>query len=899
VEWKTRIRAAFGTAAHVPEEDVLDELAQHASASYEAARAEGLSHEEADRVVSDHLDRWRRDAAALHHKSDRPTVVEAPPADAPSHTAGLAHDVRYAARLLRRQSRYAAVTAVTMALGIAATTVLFSVTWGVLMKPLPWRDAGRLVVLKETRGGNQPRFGAFSNAAYLAWRDRKTTIEELAAWSQRTVTLAGAGEPERIRITAASASLFDVLDARPLLGSVFRQEDELSTQGAIVLSERLWRRRFGADPGALGRLVQLDGQAFTIIGVLPDAVAYPDRQALAWVPLRVMPATGNSLSVFNALARLSPGATPAQAAAEGTARGRFAPDSGMTAMAIFGGRGPIEVSAVPLREALTSDVRRPLVVMLIAVGLLLVTATANVASLQLARATTRRRELAIRAALGAGRLRVMRQLLVESLLLGTAGGGAGLLLALLLHRLLPFLLPSDFPRLDDLGLDVVVILFSCLLSLVTSIIFGVLPAVRLRGLNLVESLVEDGTSAVGGGSRSRTARARLVIMAAQVAIACVLLVGASLLGRSFLALLTADRGYDPAGVLTARVWLPSTMYTPERRYLLVRQILARLDGTAGVSDAAFTTEQPLTPGGSTSAFTLRSPRAEGGTLSVQASPRIVSPRGFAALGMRVVAGRSFADSDTETSEPVVIVNRAFARRYLGDAPLGAKLPMGVGYRTEGVEATLVGIVDDVRYLTAADASQPEIYYSYRQFENRLPAPVVTLLVRTHGDPAALAAAMRTAIREADDRLVPDAVVTLEDRMLTSLARPRLYAILLGSFGILALGVATVGLFAVLSYTVAQRSRELAVRTALGARPIDIIRLVLHQGLAVTAAGLVVGLLASVALARSIAALLYGVTPHDGVTYALVPIVVLVMASAACFAPARRASRLDPLQTLRR
>ena len=897
MDWTSRILAAFAGSAHAPGHDVMEELAQHARAMYDAARAEGLSHEEADGRVTVQLDRWRRDAATLCRMPGRAPAVQPPHTGSSTNFSGLAQDIRYAGRLLRRQPRYALLVGLTMALGIGASTLLFSVTYGVLMKPLPWPHADRLVLLEETRGGNPPRFGSFSNAAYHAWREDAATIEGIAGWSQRTVTLAGTGDPERLRVTTATASLFRVLGARPLIGSLFDEKDEVADD-VVVLSEGLWRQRFGADSRVLGRIVRLDGRAHRVVGVLPDDLAYPDRLTRAWVPLRITPTSGNSLSMFNAIARLRPGSTAAQAASEGTARGRHAPDTGMTTMAIFGGRGPIAVSATPLLEALTTDVRRPVVVLLIAVGLLLVTATSNVASLQLARATTRQREMAIRAALGAGSARVARQLLVESLLLGLAGGGAGLLLAGLLHRLMPSVLPADFPRVNDLRVDSMVVAFALLVSVTTSVVFGLLPALRVRRLDLVASLAEDGNSPVGAGRRSHAAEARALIMAIQVAIACVLLVGASLLGRSFVALVTADRGYEPSGVLTARLSLPESLYAPERRYAIVERILTRLGAMPAVTGAALTSELPLTPGGSTSAFTLRSRHVDGGVATVQASPRIVSPRCFAVMGMRVIAGRGFAESDTDAAPPVAVVNRAFARRYLGDSALGAKLPMGLGYQADDAEATVIGVVDDVRYVTAADSTQPEMYYSYRQFKGRVTVPVVTLLVRTDGDPRALATALRAAVREADDGLVPDAVALLEDRVLTTIARPRLYAILLGGFAIIALVVAAVGLFAVLSYAVAQRSRELAVRTALGARPIDIIRLVLGHTLAVTCVGLVAGLLGSLALARSIGTLLYGITPHDGITYAGVSVILIVVAAAASFAPARRAARLDPLRALR-
>jgi putative ABC transport system permease protein len=898
MNWTARVRRALEQAAPVPEDDVIEELAQHARAMYDAARADGCSEDEADRRVAGMLGVWTKESRGLHHRARRPAAVAPPPAVSASWFTGLAHDVRYAARLLRRQPRHSLVAIVTMALGLGATTVLFSVAYGVLMKPLPWPNGDRIVVIKETRGGTPPRFGDLTNAAYLAWREDAATIEQVAAWSQRLVTMTGAGEADRIRVTAGTASLFAVLGVRPLLGTFFEPKDE--TAAVAVLSERLWRERFGADLGVLGRSIQLDGQAHTIVGVLPDAHAFPDRQARAFVPFAVRSAAGNSLSLFNAVAVLGPGVSPAQAAAEGTARGRFAADTGMTTRAIFGNGGPIEITARPMRDALGADVRRPLIVLLIAVGLLLVTATANVASLQLARAVARRREMSIRAALGAGSVRVLRQLLVEGILLGVIGGVAGLALAWLLNQSLPSLLPADFPRPDALGVDAVVVAFALAASVGTGIAFGILPVLRVRRLNPVEALAEDGAAPVGGGTRSRTARARLLVIAGQVAIASVLLVGASLLGRSFLALLDADRGYDVTDVLSARLSMPATIVpAPERRYAIVDRVLERLAATPGISEPSFTSELPLTPGGSTSAFDLKSPKADGGVVTVQASPRIVSPRYFRALSIRTVAGRVFSEADTDASELVVVVNQAFARRYLGDTPLGAKLPVVAYERPKGVtESTVVGVVDDARYPLSAENVRPELYYSHQQFGGRLPVQNITLLAKTLQRTGAGRSALAAAVREADPRLVADAVIPLEDRLILTLARPRLYATLLAGFAAFALIIAAVGLYGVLSYAVSERTRELAIRSALGARRADILRLVLRQGLSVTVAGLAAGMTVSLWLTTLLASELYGVVPHDAFTFVAVPALLLAIAALACFLPAHRAASLDPIRALK-
>lgn len=901
MNWNAVVRAIFERQGHAPDPDVVEELAQHAAATYEKARAEGADQAEARRLVREQLQAWCRDARLLRRRPRRPAAVE-PPSTGGGRLAGLAQDVRYAARVLGRQPGHTLVAILTLALGIGATTALFGVADGVLLAPLPWPNAGRIVRLSETREGGTNRFGdILTNATYLAWQEDPQTLEAIAGYRRDRVTLTGAGEPERLRAAAVTPSLFPMVGATPRIGELFGPPDD--QRRVAVLSYGLWRQRFGGDPEVIGRLVQLDGQAYEIVAVMPREFAFPDRETRAWLPFHVRPVVGDdpnarSLSMFTGLGRLRDGVTPAQAAAEGTARGRAAPDLGMVGIAVFGTKGPATVAAVPLLDSMTADVRPAILVFLVAVGLLLVTATANVASLQLARATARQRETAIRSALGAGRGRLARQLLVESSLLGLAGGVAGLLLAARLNQVLPSVLPVGFPRLDMIAIDLRVATFALVISLATGVLFGLLPLWQTRRLDLVTALAEDGLAPVGGGGRARLARARALIMTGQIAIACVLLVGAALLGRSFLALLKADRGYDTTNVLTASLSMPNESFTPARRAQLLGGLLERLDAQAGVRHAAISNVLPLTGGEALMGFTMPARDGSTGPIEAQAMVRTISPDYFDALGVRLVAGRPFALTDTVASQPVVIVNRTFAERYLGDAPVGQALPVNASGSENRPPSIVVGVADDVRHRSATDPPQAELYFCYLQRESGYGSPEAYITVRTAADPTAFVQTLRALVRDQDGMLALDAVMTMSDRVWSSLEEPRLYALLLGGFAFCALAIAGVGLFGVLSYSVAQRRREIGVRTALGATPAAIVRLVARQGLTMTAIGVAAGLLASAWLAGLLGAFLYGVSAHDAVSFVAVPLVLLLVALIACAVPARRAARVDPQRVLR-
>jgi putative ABC transport system permease protein len=907
-DWKPRLQRVFDDHGHACDADVLEELCTHAATEYDALRARGSDASEAERRVDDLIGVWVREAADLHRRPKRASVIPLSSAGGVP-LPGLLQDLRYGIRLLRRQPGFAAVAILTMALGIGATTMLFSVAYGVLLKPLPWADAAQLVRVTETREGRTGRvLGTVSNGTFLAWRDHRSTIEDIGGWLTQTATLTGAGDPVRVSLIPTTPSLFRILRVHPQIGRLFNEGEGASNQpGAVILSYGLWHERFGGRSDVVGQVLQLNDRQYTIVGVMPRDFAFPDPETRAWTAWSVPPVVGNGGVlvgvIFRSIARLRSGVTPEQAAAEATSRARSTPDMGLAARALFGAAGSIDVSAVPESQAITADVKPAILVLLAAVALLLITATANVASLQLARATVRRREMAVRAAIGAGHRRIVRQLLIESAIIGLCGGAGGLALAAGLQRLLPRLVPDGFPRLDAVALDMPALLFALAVSALASVACGLVPAWHTRRVNLVETLSEDGVASIGGVRRSPAARTRALIMVGQVAIACLLLVGATLLTRSFVAMVGADRGYDPVNVLTARLPLPAG-YPTERRGQLLETLVERLRALPGVTHAAYGSGLPLVSAGGFLAFNMPSPSNPDVEIEVQATQRLVSPDYFAAMRVRLVEGRALSEADTEAAPPAIVVNRTFARQYLGAHPLGVRIPQR-GPRAGGVrfiqdaDWEIVGVVDDMRQGSVEEPVQPEIFASLKQI---LPSSVRSfdpiLVVRTVADPTTYVSPLRSLLHEAAPMLALDSVMTMEARVMTSLEKPRLYAAVLAWFGVFALLVAGVGLFGVLSFGVAQRTREIGVRSALGAQPRDIVALVLHQAVWIVGIGVLVGLAAALAGVRLLSAFLYGISPHDAVTFVAVPSVIVAIAVIACLVPARRAAKVDPLTALR-
>ena len=815
-------------------------------------------------------------------------------------------ELRDALRTIRRQPWFAALAVLTMALGVGAVTVLFALVYAVLLKPLPWPDSERLVRVVESRGGQAPRVrGTISNATFNAWYGDAATLDAIGGWRIVAATLnAGGGDPVRLQTAAVTPSLFTVLRTAPHLGRVFVEDDgrpggNFASRDLIVLSFGLWTSVFGARPEIIGSPVTVNGRPHTIVGVMPRDFAFPNRAIQAWTPWAVpsVVADGGArrMTIFSAIARLRDGVSVLQASAEATSRARSAPDPGLAAVAMFGDKGPADLTVLPAIDMMTSEVRPALLLILGGVLLLLLTSTANVASLQLARATTRRREFAIRTAIGAPAARLTRQLTAESTVLGVLGGGVGFVLAVAVVRVLPSLLPSDFPRVDDIVVDARSAAVSAVLSVAAGIACSLLPAFHARRLNVVDALADAGFTG-GGLLRSPTVRARSIIMTAQVAVACVLLVTAALLTRSFVALVDSDRGYEPRNLLTAHLPLPSD-FPVARRTALLETIAARMQSVAGVSGVGFGNALPLVTSGGFRAFRMRPPNAAA-DVDVNTMQRVVSPGYFAAMGVRLISGRIFTTGDSMTSRPVVIVNRTFAATYLGPQPLGAIVPNLGMCRGDNDEWEVVGVVDDMRQAAVTDAPQAEIFMPYAQIGCPAAVSEPIVVVRATGDPTAHASTLRGVLRQEEPSFAFGSMMTMDERVMSTLAKPRLYAIVVVGLGTFALVIAAVGLFGVLSYSVAQRAREIGLHMALGARPVNVLRLLLRQVLVIAAMGIGAGLWLSFATSRWIVSMLYGVGPHDVATLLGVVLLLAVAITVAALIPALRALRIDPVRVLR-
>lgn len=798
-------------------------------------------------------------------------------------------DLRHGARLLRRNPGLALTAVFTLALGIGANTAIFSLVSGILLKPLPYPDADRLVRVWEDPGDN-PRNNV-NPRNYADWRASDHIFSSTAAFSSTSLSLTGEGEPERVVCANATASFFAALGIAPLHGRAFLAgEDEAGSERVVVLSHRLWARRFASDPSAIGKSLELDGESYTIIGVMPEDFRFP-RAAELYRPLVFTPGmlaqTSRGSHYLGTVARLRDGVTVEEAQAE---------------MSVFYGRlreqypdqlARWSVHVYPMLDDTVGGARLALVVLFGAVAMVLLIACANVAALLIARGLARRREIAVRAALGAGPWRIARQFLGESLLIALLGGAAGLLAGYGGLRLLIYLEPENLPRLDEASIDARVLLFTLGISVLTALVAGIGPAIAAARASVNEAL-KDGGARSGGASRARRWRRALVVV--EAAMAVVLLAGAGLMMRSFARVISVEPGFRAEGVLTMRVALPRRAYAEtHQRVDFYRRVVESVRTLPGVEAAAFVSDPPVS--GSEGLWENR--------FDVEGRPipppgqmlfsylRWVTPDYFRALGIRLVRGRLIDDRDLADRPWVVVIDERMAQKFFaGEDPIGKRIMIYSGPNEQMRE--IIGIVSAVRATALEQEPEPHMYVPYYQ----TPQGYATLLVRASSEPENLAAAVKGAIRGVDPRQPVYAVSTMEELIAETIEARRFNMLMLGLFAAVALLLAGVGIYGVISYSVSERRQEIGVRMALGASRGDILRLVVGEGMRLALSGIVVGLGGAAALMGVLRNLLFGVSPYDPVTMGAISIVLGAVAAAACYLPARRALRTDPMIALR-
>ena len=802
----------------------------------------------------------------------------------------LIQDVRYGLRMLLKNPGFSAIAVLTLALGIGANSTLFSVVNGVLLRPLPFPNSDRLAAVWEfvpEKGWNRE---PFSYPDFTDWREQTKSFEKMAAFSYVGATLEEGGSAEFVTGAAVSADLFPLLSARPQLGRVFTaEEDRPGASRVVVLSHGFWERRFHSSPEVLGKTILLDGESCTVVGVMPETFNFPilGSPRSFWVPLVTDPDTRERLELrsnhyLSAVGLLKQGIGPLQAEADLDTIAR------RLEVAYPGTNHLMRARVLPLQEELVGDVRSALLVLLGAVGFVLLIACANIANLLLARASSRQKEIAIRAALGAGWGRIARQLLVESLLLSLTGGAVGLLVAVWGEDLVVRLAPGAIPRVGEIGLDMRVFGFTLGVSLLTGILSGLAPALRAARSSLDPDLREGRGGEAEGWKRNRV---RALLVVSEVALSLVLLAGAGLMLRSFERLSGVQPGFNPENVLTMKLSLPDARF-PEaaQRIALFDRLLEQVRAVPGIRSAAVVFTLPLGGNNRSNSFRIPDhPSPDGNDPDV--NYRSISPDYLTAMGIPLLKGRAFSAQDGATAPPVALVNESFARRiFPGVDPVGKIIETDEGSTRR---REIVGVVGDVRFDSLDAPLQPEYYVPYPQG----PEPAVTLVVKALKDPSSLAATLREQVRSLDHSLPLYSVHTMEEYLSSSVANRRLIATLLGSFAGVALALAATGLYGVLAYSVTRRTREIGIRVALGARPGDVLKLVVAQGMLLTVTGLGIGLAGALLLTRFLSGLLFGVGATDPLTFAGVSALLAAVALLACYLPARRAARVDPVTAL--
>ncbi len=804
-------------------------------------------------------------------------------------------DIKYAARGLAKHKAFTAVAVITLALGIGANTAIFSVVNELLLRPLPYADAERLVMLWEVtpEGRNQ---NTTSRANFRGWREQNTTFEKMSAFTDQRLNLTGVGEAEEITVQFATPELFDVLGVQPFVGRGMTAADgQAGASQVAILGYGIWQRRFGGDPTVVGKQITLNGASITVAGVLPRSFQWhiksksgTGRAAEIWMPL-TMPTEGPGVRgrFLSAVGRLKPGVSIEQAAADlKTIHARLEQDSPQ-----FNHGYRTEV--IPLREQFVGNVRIALWILLGAVGFVLLIACANVANLVLSRAAARAKEIALRTALGASRTRIIRQLLTESLMLALLGSISGLLLAWWGMRALVAISPRDLISLQSVGINFTVLAWTLGISLLTGVVFGLAPALEATRLNLNDSLKEGGKGTGGEGARGRRLRGAFVVT--EVALALVLLASAGLLIKSFLRMQAIDTGFNTDNVLTMVLRLPAAKYKTDPEVVtFFRNISDRVKTLPGVESAGIVNYLPLYGGlGAATGFTVegRPPLPPGRDLSTNV--RVSDADYFKVMRIPLLRGRNFTDAETREVKSVVLISESLAQKYFpGEEPLGQRVKVQMSEKP--VPAEIIGIVGDVRYDSLIDNAEPTTYMPHPD----LTYEFMTLVIRTSGDPTALAPAVQREVRSLDPEQPISDVRTMNQVMAETVGRARFSTLLLGLFAALATVLAAVGIFGVMNYSLSLRTREIGLRMALGAQPAQVLVLMLRQGLSLTLIGTVIGLASAFALTRLLSSLLFGVTAADPATFGGIVVLLIIVSLIACYLPARRAMRIDPLIALR-
>ena len=804
----------------------------------------------------------------------------------------LIKDIRYAVRGLRKRPGFTLIAILTLALGIGANTAIFSVVNAVLLRPLPFTDPDRLAVIwEEASFAGFPR-NTPAPANYFDWKKQNQSFEDMAATASTSFNLTGDGEPERVAAYRVSSNFFPLLGVQPIKGRLFTTEEEGSGANKVALiSYELWQSRYGGESAVINRDIQLNGEKFTVLGVMPQGFQFLEREVRLWVPLsftqeEAANRNGHYLSVVG---RLRPGVSISQA------------QSDMSLVAARIGKdfpnetfnGQLGAVVLPLHEQIVGESRKSLLVLLVAVSLVLLIACANMAGLLLARAVSRKREIALRAALGASRLRVVRQLLTESVLLSSVGGILGVILAILSFTFLQKLIPEQMALGTSLNLDVRVLLFALLISAVTGILFGLVPALQAARVDLNDALKQSSSRTTG------SAKLRSSMIVFEVALSLVLLVGAGLLIQTLFRLFNQYSSLKPDNVLTMRTILPLTKYEdPAKRASFYEAVLDRVAHLPGVVSAGYATSVPLAWKGGTSGFYPEGLTEAIPGLAFDANHRQVSPDYLRTMNIQLVTGRYFTAQDNERSVPAVIINETMARQYWpGGSAMGRRIKLGApNDDTPWLE--VVGIVKDVRQMGLDAPIKAEMYLPYRQVKTHPWFLPRDLAIRTTGNPLALVSSVRHAIREVDPDQPISNVATMSELLGEEAGQRRLGMIMLVAFAVLALLLASIGIYGVLAYFVSQHTNEIGVRLALGATPRNILLMVIKRGMILTLLGVAFGLASSIVLTRLMSSLLFEVQALDPLTLVSVPILLVAAALLACAVPARRAMKVDPLVALR-